>query len=75
MHDSLRVCASVAGSINVGAPVRVRVHELTSQQATVGVSFDGSNVRFTFGIPELLDGVNVVLVAVALFAVGETLFH
>ena len=29
----------------------------------------------TFGVPELLDGVNVVLVAVALFAVGETLLH
>ena len=28
----------------------------------------------TLGVPELLDGVNVVLVAVALFAVGETLF-
>lgn len=26
------------------------------QQATVGVSFDGSNVRFTFGIPRGSDG-------------------
>lgn len=28
------------------------------QQATVGVSFDGSNVRFTFGIPRGSDGSN-----------------
>ena len=30
--------------------------------------------RFTFGLPELLDGINVVVVAVGLFAVGETLY-
>ena len=30
--------------------------------------------RFTLGIPELLDGIDVVVVAVGLFAVGETLY-
>ncbi|WP_119421312.1 tripartite tricarboxylate transporter permease [Desertibaculum subflavum] len=30
--------------------------------------------RFTFGLPELYDGVGVVVVAVGLFAVGETLY-
>jgi putative tricarboxylic transport membrane protein len=30
--------------------------------------------RFTFGIPQLLDGVDVVIVAVGLFAVGEVLY-
>src|SRR5207248_11626481 len=30
--------------------------------------------RFTFGLPELLDGINVIVVAVGLFAVGETLY-
>jgi putative tricarboxylic transport membrane protein len=30
--------------------------------------------RFTFGIPQLADGVDVVVVAVALFAVGEALY-
>jgi putative tricarboxylic transport membrane protein len=29
--------------------------------------------RFTFGIPQLADGINVIVVAVALFAVGEAL--
>jgi putative tricarboxylic transport membrane protein len=40
----------------------------------VGIDLQTGQPRLTFGIPELLDGVNVVLVAVALFAVGETLY-
>jgi len=40
----------------------------------VGIDLQTGQPRLTFGVPELLDGVNVVLVAVALFAVGETLF-
>jgi putative tricarboxylic transport membrane protein len=39
----------------------------------IGIDLQTGQPRLTFGIPELLDGVNVVLVAVALFAVGETL--
>jgi putative tricarboxylic transport membrane protein len=39
----------------------------------VGIDLQTGQPRLTFGVPELLDGVNVVLVAVALFAVGETL--
>jgi putative tricarboxylic transport membrane protein len=39
----------------------------------VGIDLQTGQPRMTFGVPELLDGVNVVLVAVALFAVGETL--
>jgi putative tricarboxylic transport membrane protein len=39
----------------------------------IGIDLQTGQPRFTFGLPELLDGVNVVLVAVALFAVGETL--
>ena len=40
----------------------------------VGIDLQTGQPRLTFGVPELLDGVNVVLVAVALFAVGETLY-
>ncbi|MBW6398467.1 tripartite tricarboxylate transporter permease [Roseomonas sp. HJA6] len=40
----------------------------------VGVDLQTGQPRLTFGVPELLDGVNVVLVAVALFAVGEALY-
>lgn len=40
----------------------------------IGVDLQTGQPRFTFGVPELLDGINVVVVAVGLFAVGETLF-
>jgi putative tricarboxylic transport membrane protein len=40
----------------------------------IGVDLQTGQPRFTFGIPELLDGVNVIVVAVGLFAVGETLY-
>ena len=38
----------------------------------IGIDLQTGQPRMTLGIPELLDGVNVVLVAVALFAVGDT---
>jgi putative tricarboxylic transport membrane protein len=40
----------------------------------IGVDLQTGQPRFTFGILELLDGVNVIVVAVGLFAVGETLY-
>jgi putative tricarboxylic transport membrane protein len=40
----------------------------------IGVDLQTGQPRFTFGITELLDGVNVVVVAVGLFAVGETIY-
>src|SRR5919112_555634 len=40
----------------------------------IGVDLQTGQARFTFGIPELLDGINVIVVAVGLFAVGETLY-
>jgi putative tricarboxylic transport membrane protein len=40
----------------------------------VGVDLQTGQPRFTFGLTELLDGVNVIVVAVGLFAVGETLY-
>jgi putative tricarboxylic transport membrane protein len=40
----------------------------------IGVDTQTGQARFTFGVPELLDGINVVVVAVGLFAVGETLY-
>ncbi len=40
----------------------------------VGLDQITGQTRYTFGIPELLDGFEVVLVAVGLFAVGETLY-
>ncbi|RQP05994.1 MAG: tripartite tricarboxylate transporter permease [Paracoccus sp. BP8] len=40
----------------------------------VGIDLQTGQARFTLGIPELLDGIDVVVVAVGLFAVGETLY-
>ncbi len=40
----------------------------------IGIDLQTGQARFTFGMPELLDGVNVIIVAVGLFAVGETFY-
>ena len=41
---------------------------------TVGIDNQTGQARFAFGVPQLLDGIEVVTVAVGLFAVGETLY-
>jgi putative tricarboxylic transport membrane protein len=41
----------------------------------VGIDLQTGQARFTFGVPQLLDGINVIVVAVGLFAVGETLYR
>ena len=40
----------------------------------IGIDAQTGQARFTLGIPQLLDGVDVVVVAVGLFAVGEALW-
>jgi putative tricarboxylic transport membrane protein len=40
----------------------------------IGVDLQTGQPRFSFGLDELLDGINVIIVAVGLFAVGETLY-
>ncbi len=40
----------------------------------IGIDFTSGQQRLTFGIPELAEGLNVVVVAVGLFAVGEALW-
>jgi putative tricarboxylic transport membrane protein len=40
----------------------------------VGIDGQTGAARFAFGVPELLDGVDVVVLAVGLFAVGEALY-
>jgi putative tricarboxylic transport membrane protein len=41
----------------------------------IGLDQITGQVRYTGGIPEFIDGIEVVLVAVGLFAVGETLYN
>ena len=40
----------------------------------VGIDDQTGQMRFAFGIPELVDGIDVVVLAVGLFAVGEALY-
>jgi putative tricarboxylic transport membrane protein len=40
----------------------------------IGIDPLSGEARLTFGFPQLLDGIDVVVVAVGLFAVGETLY-
>lgn len=40
----------------------------------IGVDSQSGQLRFTFGLTELYDGINVIIVAVGLFAIGETLW-
>ena len=40
----------------------------------IGIDVLTGQPRLTFGLPELLDGIDVVVVAVGLFAVGEALY-
>ena len=40
----------------------------------VGIDLQTGQARFTLGMPELLDGIDTVVVAVGLFAIGETLY-
>jgi putative tricarboxylic transport membrane protein len=41
----------------------------------VGIDLQTGQARFTLGTPELLDGIDTVVVAVGLFAVGEALYN
>ena len=41
----------------------------------VGIDQISGQVRYTAGVPEFMDGIEIVLIAVGLFAVGETLYN
>lgn len=41
----------------------------------IGIDPLTGNARFSFGIPQLLDGIDVMILVIGLFAVGETLFQ
>jgi putative tricarboxylic transport membrane protein len=74
-YFSLMVLSFVTVSALLGSSV---VRGLTSLAfgmllGFIGVDLQTGQARFTFGLMELLDGINVIVVAVGLFAVGETL--
>ncbi|HEX5109529.1 MAG TPA: tripartite tricarboxylate transporter permease, partial [Vicinamibacterales bacterium] len=41
----------------------------------VGIDQLTGNARFSFGIPQLLDGIDVIVLVIGLFAVGETMYQ
>ncbi|MFD6445000.1 tripartite tricarboxylate transporter permease [Promicromonospora sp. NPDC060204] len=41
----------------------------------VGIESQSGQARLTFGLPSLLDGIDVVVVVIALFAIGEVFAH
>jgi putative tricarboxylic transport membrane protein len=75
-YFSLMVLAFVTVSAVLGSSA---VRGLTSLSigiflGLIGIDLQTGQPRFTFGLTELLDGINVLIVAVGLFAVGETLY-
>lgn len=75
-YFSLMVLAFVTVSAVLGTSA---VRGLTSLAVgiflgLIGIDLQTGQPRFTFGLTELLDGINVIVVAVGLFAVGETLY-
>jgi putative tricarboxylic transport membrane protein len=75
-YFSLMVVAFVAVSAVLGSSTLRGLTALTFGilLGLVGIDLQTGQARFTFGLPELLDGINVIVVAVGLFAVGETLY-
>lgn len=41
----------------------------------IGIESQSGQARLTFGVPTLLDGIDIIIVVVALFAVGEVFGH
>ena len=41
----------------------------------IGIDQLSGEARFSFGIPQLLDGIDVVILVIGLFAVGETIYQ
>ncbi|MGB3406072.1 MAG: tripartite tricarboxylate transporter permease [Jannaschia sp.] len=61
-----------ASAVSNGSPVKgVAMVVAGLMLGTVGVDITTGAERFTMGIPELRDGVNLVIVAMGLFGVGE----
>lgn len=63
--------ASVLGSSTVRGLASLFVGLLLG---VIGIDEQTGQMRFTLGVPELLDGIDVVVLAVGLFAVGEALY-
>lgn len=75
-YFALMVLAFTTVSAVLGASLARGLASLTFGLAIglVGIDLQTGQARFTLGVPQLLDGIEIVVIAVGLFAVGETLF-
>src|SRR6185503_11305361 len=75
-YFALAVLAMVTVTAMVGASLPRGLMSLTFGLflGLIGIDSLTGQARFTFGVPELLDGVDIVTVIVGLFAIGETLY-
>ena len=75
-YFALAVLAMVAVTAVVGPSLVRGLMSLTFGLflGLVGIDALTGQARFTFGVPSLLDGIDVVVVIVGLFAIGETLY-
>jgi putative tricarboxylic transport membrane protein len=76
-YFALTVLAFTTVSVLLGASVLRGLFSLFMGLALglVGIDQLTGDARFSFGIPQLLDGIDVVILVIGLFAVGETLFQ
>src|SRR6185312_15098033 len=72
---ALTMVAFTTVAVLLGASLARRLFSLFLGLALglVGIDPLTGNARFSFGIPQLLDGIDVVILVIGLFAVGETL--
>ncbi|GAA4974021.1 tripartite tricarboxylate transporter permease [Actinoplanes utahensis] len=75
-YFALAVLAMVTVTAMVGASLVRGLMSLTFGLflGLIGLDSLTGQARFTFGVPALLDGVDIVTVIVGLFAIGETLY-
>lgn len=75
-YFALAVLAMVTVTALVGSSVVRGLMSLTFGLflGLIGIDSLTGQARFTFGVPSLLDGIDVVTVIVGLFAIGETLY-
>ena len=75
-YFALALLAMVTVTAVVGASIVRGLMSLTFGLflGVVGIDALTGQARFTFGVTSLLDGIDVVVVIVGLFAIGETLF-
>ena len=76
-YFALTVLAFTAVSALIGGSVARGIFSLFLGLALglIGIDQLTGEARFSFGIPQLLDGIDVVILVIGLFAVGETLYQ